>query len=94
METFTTRELVLRRGFVGGLEVGAGAWFTARLGVVVGLDGKAVLVGSAWVSMLSGGVEDHAAVDMAPDLGPPGVEVASQASWKELAADLKLCWLK
>ncbi len=46
------------------------------LGVVVGLDGEAVLVDGAVA--LAGDVEDAAEFDVAPDLDPPGVAVAAE----------------
>src|SRR5205807_1636279 len=58
---------------VSFLQVAAG--FVERaLGVVVGLQGLAVFVGSALA--LAGDVEDFAELDMAPDLGPARLAVA------------------
>ena len=61
---------------VGLLHRGAG-FVDGALGVVVGLDGEAVLVDGAVA--LAGDVEDFAELDVAPDLGPLGVAVAAQS---------------
>ena len=60
---------------VGLLQVEAGL-VDGALGVVVGLDGQAVLVDRAVA--LAGDVEDLAQGDVAPDLGPARVAVAAQ----------------
>ncbi len=61
--------------FVGSLHEGAG-FVDGALGVVVGLDGEAVLVDGTVA--LAGDVEDAAELDVAPDLDPLGVVVAAQ----------------
>ena len=60
---------------VGFAEVLAG-FVDGALGVVVGLDGEAVLVDGAIA--LAGDVEDFAEGDVAPDLGPGGIVVAAE----------------
>ncbi len=61
--------------FVGCLHEGAG-FVDGSLGVVVGLDGLAVLIDGAVA--LAGDVEDTAELDVGPDLGPAGVSVAAE----------------
>lgn len=68
--------LLLRvAAFEGLLEVLAGFVYGA-LGVVVGLDGQAVLVDGAVA--LAGAVEDLADGDVAPDFGPGRLAVAAE----------------
>src|SRR5260370_14551446 len=59
---------------VGSLHGGAG-FVDCALGVVVALDGEAVLVDGAVA--LAGAVEDAGQLDVAPDLDPLGVAVAA-----------------
>ena len=55
---------------------GVAGFVDGSLGVVVGLDGLAVLVDGALT--LAGHVEDAAEFDVGPDLGPLGVAVAAE----------------
>src|SRR6266853_3179677 len=61
---------------VGSLHGGAG-FVDCALGVVVALDGEAVLVDGAVA--LAGAVEDAGQLDVAPDLDPLGVAVAAES---------------
>ena len=65
--------LRLALALVGLLEV-AGGFFLRALGVVLGADGLGVLVDGALA--LAGDVEDLAQVEVGPDLGPLGLEIA------------------
>jgi hypothetical protein len=65
----------------GLLQVLAG-FVDGALGVVVGLDGEAVLVDGAVA--LAGEVEDFADGDVAPDLGPGRLSSPRRASRKAL----------
>jgi hypothetical protein len=80
------RFLVCRLQEFGGL-------FLRALGVVLGANGEVVLVHGALP--LPGDVEDLAQIDVRPDFGPLGLEVAVQRLAEfELAAACQFCWRK